>query len=226
MTDMATWITGGVSAAAALFSLYFARRADRAQGAAVTAQREANQAAREAAESAEKAQRIQVRPALRLEWDDRLELPATNAPVPLSLLVRNVGHGTAAIERIRLFEHGNLRVEFHDTRGIEQRLVEQCDVELFQVLVGVRMDAIPAELDITPLTDVDRALEVGASRALFVLKIPGAHARRIVERFRARSSAQVLYRSLAGEEFNTDQQFADLRDPERPAPAAAGAARD
>jgi hypothetical protein len=215
MTDLATWITGGVSAAAAVFSLIFARRADRAQSAATVAQREATQAAREAAESAEKAQRIQVRPALRLEWDERPVLPANNAPILLSRAAHNIGHGTASIERIRLLEHGNLRVEFHDTRGIEQRLIEQFD-ELFQVLMGVRMGTIPVELSIPPLTDVDRGLEVGASRVLFELRIPGAHARRIVERFRERSSAQVVYRSLAGEEFNTEQQFADVREERRP----------
>jgi hypothetical protein len=219
MTDLATWITGGVSAIAAAVSVFFAFRADRAQSAAAVAQREATQAAREAAESAEKAQRIQVRPALRLEWAEERELPANNAPILLSRLVRNVGHGTASIERIRLLEHGNLRVEFHDTRGIEHRLIEQFD-ELFLVLEGVRMNVIPAELCIPPLTDIDRALEVGASRALFVLRIPAAHACRIAERFRERSSAQVLYRSMAGEEFDTDQQFANLRDAEHRRPAA------
>lgn len=207
MTDLATWITGGVSAIAAAVSVFFAFRADRAQNAAAAA-------AREAATSAEKAQRIQVRPALRFEWTQERELPPIHQ-VRLSLQIRNVGHGTAAIERIRLLEHGNPRVEFHDTRGIEQRLIEQFDAELFQVLEGVRIDAIPVTLRIPSLTDVDRALEVGASRALFVLKIPEAHAPRIVQRFRERSSAQVVYRSMAGEEFNTDQQFADLREPER-----------
>lgn len=122
--------------------------------------------------------------------------------------------GQPRLSALGLLEHGNPRVEFHDTRGVEQRLIEQFDAELFQVLEGVRMDAIPVTLRIPSLTDVDRALEVGASRALFVLKIPEAHAPRIVQRFRERSSAQVVYRSMTGEEFNTDQQFADLREPE------------
>lgn len=215
MTDLATWMTGGVSAIAAVFSLLFARRADRAQNAATAAQREATQAAREAAESAEKAQHIQVRPALRLEWGERPVLPGNNVPIVLSHVAHNIGHGTALIERIRLLEHGNLRVEFHDTRGIEQRLIDQFD-ELFQVLMGVRMGTIPVELSIPPLTDIDRGLEVGARRVLFELRIPGDHVRRIVARFRERSSAQVVYRSLAGEEFNTEQQFADVRKEHRP----------
>jgi hypothetical protein len=214
MADLATWITGGVSAIAAAVSVFFAFRADRAQNAAATAQREATRAAREAAESAENAQRIQVRPALRLEWNEQDLLPGINVPVMLSRVAHNIGHGTASIERIRLLEHGNLRVEFHDTRGIEQRLIEQFD-ELFQILMGVRMSTIPVELSIPPLTDIDRGLEVGASRVLFELRIPGAHARRIVERFRERSSAEVVYRSLAGEEFNTEQQFADVREERR-----------
>lgn len=79
----------------------------------------------------------------------------------------------------------------------------------------VRMSTILVELSMPVLTDTDRGLEVGASRVLFDLKIPGAHARRIVERFRERSSAQVVYRSLAGEEFNTEQQFADVREVRR-----------
>lgn len=147
-----------------------------------------------------------------------------NAPILLSRVAHNIGHGTASIEQIRLLEHGNLRVEFHDTRGMEQRLIEQFD-ELFQVLMGVRMGTIPVELSIPPLTDVDRGLEVGASRVLFELRIPGAHARRIVERFRERSSAQVVYRSLAGEEFNTEQQFADVREEHRPRPVPAAVER-
>jgi hypothetical protein len=215
MIDLATWITGGVSAAAAVFSLIFARRADRAQSAATAAQREATQAAREAAESADRAQRVQVRPALRLEWDERAVLPGHNVPILLSRVAHNVGHGTASIERIRLLENGNLRVDFHDTRGTEQRLIEQFD-ELFEVLMGVRMGVIPVELTIPPLTDADRGLEIGASRVLFELRIPGAHARRILERFREQSSAQVIYRSLAGEEFNTEQQFADVREERHP----------
>ena len=129
----------------------------------------ATQAAREAAESAEKAQRVQVRPALRLEWDERPLLPANKAPILLSRVAHHIGHGhgTASIEHIRLLEHGNLRVELHDTRGMEQRLIEQFD-QLFQVLMGVRMDTIPVELSIPPLTDVDRGLGVGASGTLTV----------------------------------------------------------
>jgi hypothetical protein len=50
----------------------------------------------------------------------------------------------------------------------------------------------------------------------FRAPIPGAHVRRIVERVRERSSAQVVCRSLAGEEFNTEQQFADVREEHRP----------
>jgi hypothetical protein len=215
MTDLATWITGGVSALAAVVAVNFAARADRAQRTAVAAQREATQAAREAAEAADRVQRIQIRPALSLEWADRRVLPANNAPILLSRVVRNVGHGTAVIEHIKLFEHGNLRVEFHDTRGIEQKIVEQFDVELFQPLEGVLMHSIPVELYIPPLTDIDRALEVGATRALFELKIGAEHAPRISAKFREWSSAEVLYRSLSGEEFSTDQQFADVREGEQ-----------
>lgn len=224
MTDLATWITGGVSALAAVVAIYFAARADRAQRTAVIAQQEATQAAREAAESADKAQRIQVRPALRLQWTERPLLPANNAPIVLSLEVRNVGHGTATIERVRLLEYGNLRVEFHDTRGAEQRIVEQFDTEIFQRLEGVLMQAIPVQLRVPPLTEVDRALDVGAIRVLFELEIGAAHAARIIAKFRQHCSANVQFRSMAGEEFNTDQQFADLRNAQhRPAVQRAAA---
>jgi hypothetical protein len=223
MTDLATWITGGVSAGAAVVAVYFAARADRAQRTAVAAQREATQAAREAAASADKAQRIQVRPALSLEWTERRALPANNAPILLSHVVRNVGHGTAEISRIQLFEWGNLRVDFQDTRGLEQKLAEQFDTDIFQRLEGVRMQTIPVELCIPPLTNTNRALEVGATRALFELKIPAEHAPRIATKFREHSSAQVSYRSLTGDEFNTEQQFAEVKGTERRRPATPAA---
>jgi hypothetical protein len=211
MTDVATWVTGGLAGLAAAASAYFAWRADRSQRTAVNAQQEATAAAKAAAESADKAQRTQVRPALSLEWDQRREFPAINAPILLSHTIRNVGHGTALIESIGLFERGNLRLEFHDTRDLEQKLAEQFDVEIFQRLEGVLMRSIPVELYIPPLTDIDRALEVGATRTLFKLKIPDEHAPRIASKFREHSSARILYRSLTGDEFSTAQQFADVR---------------
>jgi hypothetical protein len=204
MTDMATWVTGGIAALAAIASAYFAWRAERSQRAATTA-------AEKAADSADKAQRIQVRPALRFEWDERPEEDAYNVPIVLSYLVRNVGHGTAVIDRVRLFEHGNLRVEFHDTRGLEQKIADQFDSDIFQRIEGVRLEAIPARLNLPALTDNDRALAVGTTRVLFALKIDPAHAARISSRFRARVSAQARYQSLTGDVFDTDQQFSDVR---------------
>ena len=223
MSDIPTLVTGGISAIAAVVSVYFATRADRSQRAAVTAQQDATEAAKTAAEAADKAQRIQVRPALRLEWDERRMVPANNSPILLSHVVRNVGHGTAVIDRIKLFEWGNLRVDFHDTRGLEQKLAEQFDTDIFQRLEGVLMQSIPVELHIPRLTNIDRALEVGATRTLFELKIPAEHAPRIVTKFREHSSAQVLYRSLTGDEFNTEQQFADVQNAERRRPATSAA---
>lgn len=228
MNDVATWITGGISAIAAVVSVYFATRADRSQRAAVTAQLEATEAANAAAVAADKVQRIQVRPALRFEWDEQRMVPANNSPVLLSHVVRNIGHGTAVIDRIKLFEWGNLRVDFHDTRGFEQKLVEQFDTDIFQRLEGVRMHSIPVELCIPPLTNIDRGLEVGATRTLFELKIPFEHASRIATKFREHSSAHVVYRSLTGDEFNTEQQFVDAQSAEhrrRATPAAVPAGR-
>jgi hypothetical protein len=211
MTDVATWVTGGIAALAAAVSVIFAWRADRSQRAAAAAQGEATKAARHAAEAADRAQRIQVRPTLRLEWDQRPAEDADNVPIVLSLLARNVGHGTAVIERVRLFEYGNLRVEFQDTRGLKLQIAEQFDLEIFQRLEGVRLESIPARLEIPALTEADRALEVGATRALFALIVDPAHAARICGKFRHHTTAQVSYRSLAGEEFETDQQFSDVR---------------
>jgi hypothetical protein len=213
MTDLATWITGGLAAVAAVASAYFAWRADRSQCAAVAAQKDATEAAKAAAESADKAQRIQIRPALHMILDARPAVDALNAPTLLSLIVRNVGHGTAVIERVKLFQYGNPSMEYHDTRGYEQRIFEQFDEEIFLRLAGDRLASGIAQLHLPQLTDIDRALETGASRTIFALRIDPPRAARIVQRFREGLTAQVIYRSLTGDEFNTDQQFADLREP-------------
>ena len=208
MTDLATWI----AAIAALASACFAWLAVRSQRAAVDAQEEATAAAREAAASADKAQRIQFRPALHVSFQQHRDPDVDGMPVTLALAVRNVGHGTAVIEGIRLFQYGNASMEYHDTRGAEQKLTEQFDGELFLRLAGVRLEST-AELHLPPLTDIDRALETGATRTIFSLRITDTtRAARIVDRFREGLTAQVMYRSLAGDAFNTDQQFQDLRE--------------
>ena len=215
MTDLATWITGGAAAVAAIASAIFAWLANQSQQAAMAAQQRATEAAGQAAEAADRAQRIQVRPALRIDWDQRAAEDVFNVPILLTLYVRNVGHGTAIIERVMLFERGNPRLDFGDTRNIEQELAEQLDVEIFQRLEGVPIAAIPGGLRISPLTDNDRALEVGVTRELFVLSIAPAHAARISNNFRNHVLAIVRYRSLTGEVFDTDRQFADVRNAEQ-----------
>jgi len=158
VTDLAIWVTGGVAALAAVASSYFAWRAERSQVAAAAAQQEAAKAAQEAAGSADRAQRTQVRPTLRFEWDQGAAEDAYNVPIVLTYRVRNVGHGTAVLECVRLLEYGNLRMEFRDTRGFEQKLAEQFDVDIFQRLIGVRLDSVPARLNLPALTEGDRAL--------------------------------------------------------------------
>lgn len=212
MTDLATWITGGISALAAAAAVYFAARADRAQRAAVMAQREATAAAREAAGSADKAQRIQIRPALRIDLDQQRGTNANGTPVILTLTVRNVGHGTAVIERVKLFQYGNPGVDYNDTYGFEQKLSEQFEQAIFLPLAGLPLTGAPAGLSLPALTDSTRALEAGATREIFTLSIGTPAASRIVARFHAGLTAHVIYRSLAGDEFSTHQQFADLRE--------------
>ena len=214
MIDLATW-TSVISAIAAVVAVYFSARATRAQRAAVVAQQEATAAARDAAKSADKAQRIQIRPALRINLDQQHGSNANGTPVTLTLTVRNVGHGTAVIERVKLFQYGNPGVEYTDTHGYEQKLLEQFDQAIFVPLAGLPLTGAAAGFSLPPLTDSTRALEVGATRDIFTLTIGTPAADRIVARFRAGLSAHVACRSLAGDEFSTDQQFADLREPGR-----------
>lgn len=212
MTHLATWITGGISAVAAAAAVWFAARADRAQRTAVMAQREATAAAREAAESADRAQRIQIRPALRIALDEQCGANPNGTPSILTLSVRNVGHGTAVIDRVKLFQFGNLSLDYNETYGFEQKLSEQFEAAIFVPLAGLPLSGAAAGLMLPPLRDSTRALEVGATRELFGLRIGTPAASRIVARFHAGLTAHVVYRSLAGDEFSTDQQFADLRE--------------
>lgn len=207
--DGLEWVFGALSVLATFISAYFAWRA-------VQAQREAASAAKQAAASAERIQRIQFRPAIVFEWDQEPELPGVNAAQVLRLNIRNVGHATAVLERIRLFEYGNLRLDYTETHGTGQRQLEDFDVEFFQTLAGARLAVYPASASMLELNDQQRAMEVGAVRALFAIKIPAAHADRVIGRFREGATARVSYRSLAGEEYDTEEQFADLRRPVAP----------
>lgn len=213
MADLATWITGGISAIAAVVAVYFAARADRAQRTAVVAQQEAAAAAREAAESADKAQRINIRPALHLQLSKQQGSSFFGTELAVELRVSNVGHGTAVIDCVKLFQYGNPGIEYHDTSGFEQKLREQFDEKIFVPLVGHRMEMAAAVLTLPALTDSTRALEAGATRTVFTLKF-GMAGPNIRTRFNEGLTAQVVYRSMAGDLFNTEQQFADLRESE------------
>jgi hypothetical protein len=211
VTDLATWITVGVAAAAAVTWGYFSWRAQRARREAVVLERRTGGSARKSAESVDKAQRVRCGPALHVEWDQRATEGVGVAPVLLACRVRNTGDDTALIEGVRVLERGNLRLEFRDTRGNKEKILKQFDVGIWQCLLGVRLESTSARLTIPDLTDNDRALKVGATRTLLVLTIERTHALRICEKIRAHVDVQLIYRSTAAIGFDTEHRVADLR---------------
>ena len=175
-------------------------------------QRDTAQAARATVEAAERTQRIASRPALLLYSDWQREFEASNSPMTLLVGVKNVGHGTPVVERIQISQWGNPpQLDYRTTEsGNREQLEQQFDVEIFQRVVGDRLETLSATLNLESLAEGTRALEVGGKRFIFRLHVRGADYERVVKGF-THVSANVGYRSLAGETFDIAEQFAALR---------------
>lgn len=78
---------------------------------------------------------------------------ANGTPTVLTLSVRNVGHGTAVIERVQLFQYGNASVDYNDTYGFEQKLSEQFETAIFVPLAGLLLSGAAAGLALPALRD-------------------------------------------------------------------------
>jgi hypothetical protein len=125
-------------------------------------QKDAAEAARATVESAERAQRTTSRPIIRLSLEWHRVLAANNSPIDFVIRVKNVGHGTAVVEQVQIFTWGNLNVSYARTDvGHHPSLEEQFDSDVFLRLLGMRMSALPATLEISPLTEATRAIDVG-----------------------------------------------------------------
>jgi len=188
------------------------KEAIEAASQAAASQHAAAETLRITLESARFAQELAFRPALRVAWEVRGHVPDVgHSPVVFAATVTNVGHGTAVIERVRLFLQGVARLEYSKAEGEElERLKEEFDREVFQVLAGARMEDLAAQFTLAPLTDSTRALEVGGRLDLLRVQLY-AHQAELLERSLAAAGVHVSYRSLAGTRFEAPEQFTQPR---------------
>ena len=163
--------------------------------------------ARAAVEAAARVQRLAARPVLKIG----LTMPGLLAevgrsPVVFALHARNVGHGTAVIEEVRVLVRGEPALTYgRDTADLARRI----ETEVFQRAVGASVQALSGKLTVTPLTDDARALEAAGSLDLFRVQV-FAHNAEAVEQGLEAVSAEVRYRDLDGGEYSSVEQFRAL----------------
>jgi hypothetical protein len=215
------WVVQGLVAAATtialLYGLWLLRRQTAAMGAAGDAAREtarlsvqaaelharALASATAAVEAATRIQRLAARPVLKIGLDVQGLSDLGRTPVVFALRARNVGHGTAVIEQVRLLIRGEPVLTYGpDTADLPARI----DREVFLRAVGASVQSLSGKLHVMALRDDARALEAAGSLDLLRVQV-FAHNAETVEQGLAMLSAEVGYRDLDGRRYTSADQF-------------------
>jgi hypothetical protein len=229
------WLLQGIVVAAAAVALVYGLWLQRAQGQAAriagevareTArlslkaaelQAQSVQSAQAVVEAAARVQRLATRPALKIGL--AVQGPVGDlgrTPVFFALRLRNVGHGTAVIDEVRLLVRGEAALTYGSelaagadrAAGIEE-LSRRIESQVFQPAVGSSLQSLSGRLTVLPLAEEARALEAAGSVDLFQVQV-FAHNAEMVEQGLATLSAEVSYRDLDGGHYTSAEQFRSL----------------
>ncbi|HTV80919.1 MAG TPA: hypothetical protein VMF03_21895 [Steroidobacteraceae bacterium] len=190
-------------AAALVYGLWLLRGHSRAASLAAELQARSIEAARAAVEAAARVQRLAARPVLKVGLVMQGSSDVGRTPVSFALQVRNVGHGTAVLQEIRLRVRGEPALSY---AGGAPDLAGQVDAQVFQRAVGASVQSLSGRLQVTALTDDVRAVEAAGSLDLLRVQV-FAHNAEVVEQGLATVSAEIAYRDLEGGEYLSTEQF-------------------
>jgi hypothetical protein len=156
--------------------------------------------------AAARVQRLAARPVLKVGLAVQGLSDVGRTPVVFALRVRNVGHGTAVIDEVRLRVRGE-SVLTYDSGA--QDLAGRIDAEVFQRAVGASVQSLSGKLEVPTLTDAVRAVEAAGSLDLLRVQV-FAHNAETVEQGLETVDAEVVYRDLDGGQFVSTDQFRSL----------------
>jgi hypothetical protein len=229
------WVVQGIVVAVAAVALVYGLWLQRtqAQGARIAGeaaretarlslqaaelQAQSIQSARAAVEAAARVQRLAIRPVLKIGLTVQGSVgDVGRTPVVFALQLRNVGHGTAVIDQVRLRVRGEIALTYGSetaagpggTAGIEE-LTRRIESQVFQPAVGASLQSLSGKLTVLPLAEDVRALEAAGALDLFHVQV-FAHNAEMVEQGLATLSAEVSYRDLDGGHYTSAEQFRSL----------------